>query len=75
MKRYECKKCHKLLLKHYSKFGSVEIYVKCPKCKAINKVTISQMLGIKVDDFAKGVETVHCEKCGQRRHPMGCLES
>lgn len=74
MKEFRCKSCHKLLLTHDSRFGSVEIHVKCPKCKTISKVSISQMLGIKADNFEKGTEPVHCEKCGTRREsPFECI--
>lgn len=59
MKEYRCKKCHKLLLKHDSKFGSVEVQVKCPKCGAINTVCISQIIRSGADKEVAPFEFVH----------------
>jgi len=46
MNDYRCKKCNRLLLKHNPEYGSVEVEVKCPRCREINKVCLSQMLGL-----------------------------
>lgn len=64
MNEYRCKMCHRLLLKHTIGYGSIEIEVKCPKCKTINKVYVSQILGlqhsgIQPDKFNGKVEIMH----------------